>query len=98
MTLPLAIIAEDEPLLRAEIRHSLYELWPELNVCAEAEDGMQWTRGGASGERQGACGFHHGLRCLCAPGLRGGCARLHSKAHLHRPYEGDGHALAGALA
>ena len=44
MTLPLAIIAEDEPLLRAEIRHSLYELWPELNVCAEAEDGLQAMR------------------------------------------------------
>src|ERR1700759_1299384 len=44
MTLPLAIIAEDEPLLRAEIRHSLYELWPELNVCAEGEGGLQAMR------------------------------------------------------
>ena len=41
MTLPLAIIAEDEPLLRAEVRQSLQELWPGLNVCAEVGDGLQ---------------------------------------------------------
>ena len=34
-----AVIAEDEPLLRAELRESLAKLWPELRVCAEVEDG-----------------------------------------------------------
>jgi len=36
-----ALIAEDEPLLRAEIRNTLTELWPELVICAEAADGLQ---------------------------------------------------------
>jgi DNA-binding LytR/AlgR family response regulator len=36
-----AIIAEDEPLLRAEMRELLARLWPELAICAEAEDGFQ---------------------------------------------------------
>jgi DNA-binding LytR/AlgR family response regulator len=38
---PVAVIAEDEPLLRAEIRRSLGELWPELVIVAEAADGLQ---------------------------------------------------------
>jgi len=36
-----AVISEDEPLLRAELRESLAKLWPELAVCAEAEDGVE---------------------------------------------------------
>ena len=36
-----AVIAEDEPLLREEIRNTLTELWPELTLCAEAADGLQ---------------------------------------------------------
>jgi DNA-binding LytR/AlgR family response regulator len=36
-----AIIAEDEPLLRAEIRRSLESLWPELTICAEVADGTE---------------------------------------------------------
>jgi len=36
-----AVIAEDEPLLRAELRESLARLWPELQIRAEAEDGIQ---------------------------------------------------------
>jgi DNA-binding LytR/AlgR family response regulator len=36
-----AIIAEDEPLLRGEIRELLRTLWPELVVCAEAADGFE---------------------------------------------------------
>lgn len=36
-----AVIAEDEPLLREEIRHTLTGLWPELTLCAEAADGLQ---------------------------------------------------------
>jgi DNA-binding LytR/AlgR family response regulator len=41
MIAPLAIIAEDEPLLRAEIRETLRLLWPELVICAEVGDGQQ---------------------------------------------------------
>ena len=36
-----AVIAEDEPLLRAELAESLTRLWPELSICAEAEDGVE---------------------------------------------------------
>ena len=39
-----AVIAEDEPLLRAELRESLAKLWPELRVCAEVEDGIEALR------------------------------------------------------
>jgi DNA-binding LytR/AlgR family response regulator len=41
MNSPTAVIAEDEPLLREEIRNTLAELWPELTICAEAADGLQ---------------------------------------------------------
>jgi DNA-binding LytR/AlgR family response regulator len=41
MIAPLAIIAEDEPLLRGEIREMLCLLWPELRICAEVADGRQ---------------------------------------------------------
>ena len=34
-----ALIAEDEPLLAAEIREELERLWPELDVCAIVHDG-----------------------------------------------------------
>jgi DNA-binding LytR/AlgR family response regulator len=37
----LAMIAEDEPLLRQELRRSLEELWPELDIRAEVGDGVQ---------------------------------------------------------
>lgn len=36
-----AIIAEDEPVLRAEIRDILNVVWPELKICCEAADGLQ---------------------------------------------------------
>jgi DNA-binding LytR/AlgR family response regulator len=36
-----AVIAEDEPLLRAELKESLARLWPELSICADAEDGVE---------------------------------------------------------
>jgi DNA-binding LytR/AlgR family response regulator len=36
-----AVIAEDEPVLRSELRRTLDRLWPELTICAEAEDGIQ---------------------------------------------------------
>jgi DNA-binding LytR/AlgR family response regulator len=38
---PIAVIAEDEPLLRAEIRDTLLALWPELHVGAEVGDGIE---------------------------------------------------------
>jgi DNA-binding LytR/AlgR family response regulator len=37
---PTAIIAEDELPQRRELRALLTELWPELNVIAECEDGL----------------------------------------------------------
>jgi DNA-binding LytR/AlgR family response regulator len=41
MNAPTAIIAEDEPVLRAQLRELLGTVWPELNVLAAAEDGFQ---------------------------------------------------------
>lgn len=38
MTL-LAVIAEDEPILRAQLKSKLAKLWPELKVVAEVGDG-----------------------------------------------------------
>jgi DNA-binding LytR/AlgR family response regulator len=40
MTRPTAIIAEDETPQRQELRALLTELWPELNIVAECEDGL----------------------------------------------------------
>lgn len=37
--MPTALIAEDEPLLRAELKQALSELWPELRIVAETADG-----------------------------------------------------------
>ncbi len=42
--MPRAIIAEDEPLLRGELRATLAALWPDLVVVAEAADGIVATR------------------------------------------------------
>ena len=39
-----AVIAEDEPILRSELREVLAKLWPELEVVAEAEDGIEALR------------------------------------------------------
>jgi DNA-binding LytR/AlgR family response regulator len=36
-----AVIAEDEPVLRAELKETLAGVWPELDVCAEASDGLE---------------------------------------------------------
>lgn len=35
-----ALIAEDEPVLRQELRAQLTTLWPELRIVAEVEDGV----------------------------------------------------------
>ncbi|TSA16777.1 MAG: DNA-binding response regulator [Betaproteobacteria bacterium] len=34
-----ALVADDEPLLRADLKNRLGRLWPELVICAEAADG-----------------------------------------------------------
>jgi len=41
MNPPTAIIAEDEPLLRGELREALLGVWPELRIVAESADGLQ---------------------------------------------------------
>ena len=41
MSGPTAIIAEDEPVLRAEIRETLSSLWPDLVICAECSNGVE---------------------------------------------------------
>ncbi len=41
MTRPRAIIAEDEDVLRAELRGHLAALWPELEIVAEAANGIE---------------------------------------------------------
>jgi DNA-binding LytR/AlgR family response regulator len=39
-----AVIAEDEPVLSAELVRTLATLWPELTVCAQAADGIAAIR------------------------------------------------------
>jgi DNA-binding LytR/AlgR family response regulator len=39
--MPTAILAEDEPLLRAQLRARLTEAWPELRIVAEAGNGAE---------------------------------------------------------
>jgi DNA-binding LytR/AlgR family response regulator len=41
MTSPVAVIAEDEPLLRQEIREQVQALWPDLRIAAEVGDGIE---------------------------------------------------------
>ena len=44
MKRPTAVIAEDEPLLRGELKDALADLWPELEVVAEAASGAEAIR------------------------------------------------------
>lgn len=44
MTRPRAIVAEDEPLLREELTELLGQLWPELEIVAQAADGIAALR------------------------------------------------------
>ena len=37
--MPTALLAEDEPLLLAELKEALADLWPELTIVAETGDG-----------------------------------------------------------
>ncbi len=41
---PTAVIAEDEPVLRAQLKDLLHAVWPELVIAAAAEDGFQAMR------------------------------------------------------
>ena len=41
---PTAIIAEDEEVLRQQLREQLASLWPELRIVADAEDGFAALR------------------------------------------------------
>jgi DNA-binding LytR/AlgR family response regulator len=41
---PRAVIAEDEPVLLAELRDTLHKLWPELVDVAAATDGVEAVR------------------------------------------------------
>ena len=41
MSLPTALIADDEPLLRDSLRGHLARLWPELQIVAEARNGRE---------------------------------------------------------
>ena len=38
---PTAVIAEDEPVLRSQLKELLGTVWPELVIAAAAEDGFQ---------------------------------------------------------
>lgn len=38
------LIADDEPLLRAELRESLAHLWPDAEIVGEASDGIEALR------------------------------------------------------
>ncbi len=44
MSAPTAIIAEDEEILRGELREMLAAQWPELDIVAEAGDGVAAAR------------------------------------------------------
>jgi DNA-binding LytR/AlgR family response regulator len=39
-----AVIAEDEAVLRSDLRDTLAKVWPELHICAEAADGIEALR------------------------------------------------------
>jgi DNA-binding LytR/AlgR family response regulator len=41
---PTALIADDEPLLRAALRRQLAATWPELEIVAEARNGREAVR------------------------------------------------------
>ncbi|OFZ96342.1 MAG: DNA-binding response regulator [Betaproteobacteria bacterium RIFCSPLOWO2_02_67_12] len=38
---PRAVIADDEPLMRSQLRARLAEVWPELEIVAEARNGIE---------------------------------------------------------
>ncbi|MGH8202461.1 MAG: LytR/AlgR family response regulator transcription factor [Steroidobacteraceae bacterium] len=78
MSVPTVVIAEDEPLVRRELREMLAHLWPDLTVLAEAADGFEAL---TALER-----FHPDILFLDIhmPGLNGleVAGRLHAGAHV----------------
>ena len=44
MTVPRILIADDEPLLRADLAEALARLWPEAEIVAMAGDGIEAIR------------------------------------------------------
>lgn len=42
--MPTAILAEDEPILRAELHEALSALWPELDILDATSDGVETLR------------------------------------------------------
>ena len=42
--MPICIICEDEVLLRAQLKETLAQTWPQLAIAGEAEDGMAGAR------------------------------------------------------
>lgn len=44
MTSPRILIADDEPLLRADLADALHHLWPEAEIVAMAGDGIEAIR------------------------------------------------------
>ena len=68
--MPSALIADDEPMLRSQLRARLATLWPELRITDEAENGLQAVAAFDTGRREG------GAPDLCfldihMPGLSG---------------------------
>ena len=55
MTTTTAIIAEDEPVLRGELREMLAAQWPELDVVAEVGDGAAALPRGRGARARGRC-------------------------------------------
>jgi DNA-binding LytR/AlgR family response regulator len=41
MSGPRILIAEDEPLLLTQLKEALISVWPEIEICAEAENGIE---------------------------------------------------------
>lgn len=78
MKTPTAIIAEDEPLVRQELRETLAGLWPDLAVVAEVGDG---TEALATAERLRPDVFFLDIQM---PGLNGleVAERLNGRAHV----------------
>ncbi len=78
MIQPTAVVAEDEPLVRREIRDTLAQLWPELAILAEVGDGVEAL---AAIERLAPAVFFLDIQM---PGLNGleVAQRLRGRAHV----------------
>jgi DNA-binding LytR/AlgR family response regulator len=89
MPSPTAIIAEDETVLRAELRDKLAQLWPELVISAEAGDGIEALR--AVGEHMPQVLFLD----IQMPGLNGleVAQQVSGKAHIVFITAHDHHAI-----